>query len=206
MIRNYLKIAFRNLERHKAFSFINITGLAIGIASCLLLFTVVKYELSYDGFQPGYDQIYRVVTEEKKSDGTLYTPGVPFPALDALRIDIPEITAGALLSSNGSQVTVQGTKTKEVGIRKVLGASAGNIVYLSSKEFTILISIAFVIAAPLAYFMTSSWLLDFVYRIKPGVGVFVIAVFISIIISWITVGYNAIKVAVANPVEGLRTE
>ena len=65
MIKNYLKIAFRNLVRHKAFSIINITGLAIGIASCLLLFTVVKYELSYDKFQPNYKQIYHVVTEDK---------------------------------------------------------------------------------------------------------------------------------------------
>ena len=60
MIKNYLKIAVRNLLRHKAFSFINITGLAIGIASCLLLFTVVKYELSYDKFQPNADRVYRI--------------------------------------------------------------------------------------------------------------------------------------------------
>ncbi len=109
MLKNYFKIALRNLKRHKAFSFINISGLAIGIASCLLLFTVVKYELSYDKFQPGHDKIYRVVTEDKNSDGTFYTPGIPFPALEAIRIDMPEITAGALLSSNGSQVTVLGT-------------------------------------------------------------------------------------------------
>ncbi|MEP6673697.1 MAG: ABC transporter permease [Ferruginibacter sp.] len=97
-------------------------------------------------------------------------------------------------------------KTKEVGIRKVLGASAGNIVYLFSKEFTILISIAFLIAAPLAYFMMNSWLQDFVYRIKLGVWVFVMAVFISVIIAWITVGYKAVKAAVANPVKSLRSE
>ncbi len=97
-------------------------------------------------------------------------------------------------------------KTKEVGIRKVLGASAANIVYLFSKEFTILISIAFVIAAPLAYFMMNNWLQDFVYRIQLGVGVFIIAVMISVIIAWITVGYKAVKAAVANPVKSLRTE
>ena len=106
MIKNYLKIAFRNLIRHKAFSIINIVGLAIGIASCLLLFTVVKYELSYDKFQPGYKQIYRVVTQDKTQDGLFYTPGVPFPTLDALRLDFPQITSGVLMANFGSQVTV----------------------------------------------------------------------------------------------------
>ncbi len=97
-------------------------------------------------------------------------------------------------------------KTKEVGIRKTLGASTGNIVYLFSKEFTILIGIAFFIAAPVAFFMMRSWLQDFVYRIQIGAGVFILAILLSIIIAWITVGYKAIKAAVANPVKSLRTE
>ena len=108
MIKNYFKIALRNLLRHKAFSVINITGLAIGVASCLLLFTVVKYELSYDTFQPAYHQIYHVVTKDKFSDDVTYTPGIPFPALEALRLDFPQIISGALLANYGSQVTVLG--------------------------------------------------------------------------------------------------
>ena len=108
MLKNYLKIALRNLVRHKAFSFINIAGLAIGIASCLLVFTVVKYELSYNSFQPNYKQVYHVVTQDKNSEETTYQPGVPFPLLDALRIDMPEITVGSLQASFGSQVTVLG--------------------------------------------------------------------------------------------------
>ena len=62
MIKNYFKIAWRNLVRHKAYSVINIAGLAVGIAASLLIFIVVKYELSYDRFQENYDRIYRVVT------------------------------------------------------------------------------------------------------------------------------------------------
>ncbi|MEP6948895.1 MAG: ABC transporter permease [Ginsengibacter sp.] len=106
MIKNYFKIAFRNLLKHKSFSVINITGLAIGVASCLLLFTIVKYELSYDTFQPSYQQIYQVVTEDKYSDDITRTAGIPFPALAALRLDFPQITTGALFASQGSQVTV----------------------------------------------------------------------------------------------------
>jgi putative ABC transport system permease protein len=97
-------------------------------------------------------------------------------------------------------------KTKEVGIRKVLGASVTNIIYLFSKEFTILIIIAFVLAAPLAYYMMSKWLNNFAFRINIGVLVFVVAIVTSVIISWITVGYKSIQAAVANPVKSLRTE
>ena len=109
MIKNYLKIALRNLVRHKAFSVINIAGLAIGIASCLLLFTVVKYELSYDTFQSNYNRIYHVVTQDKYSNGITFNSGIPIPALKALRIDFPQITTGFMFSSSGSQVTVIGT-------------------------------------------------------------------------------------------------
>ena len=97
-------------------------------------------------------------------------------------------------------------RTKEVGIRKVLGATVGNIVYLLSKEFSLLIIIAFVIAAPIAYYIMKKWLQDYSYRIDLGASVFLFAVIGSIIIAWITVGYRAIKAAMANPVDSLRTE
>ncbi len=106
MIKNYLKITFRNLIRHKAFSVINVTGLAIGIASCLLIFTVVNYELSYDKFQPSYKRIYHVVTQDKFSDGITYNPGISAAALDALRLQMPQVLFGCIYSSYGSQVTV----------------------------------------------------------------------------------------------------
>ena len=97
-------------------------------------------------------------------------------------------------------------RTKEVGIRKVLGASAGNIVYLFSKEFTILIGVAFLIAAPLAYYLMHQWLNNFTFRIDLGLGFFILAIIGSILIAWITVGYKAIRAALANPVKSLRTE
>jgi putative ABC transport system permease protein len=97
-------------------------------------------------------------------------------------------------------------RTKEVGIRKTLGASVGNIVYLFSKEFTLLIVVAFVIAAPLAWYFMQQWLQGFTYRIKPGAGIFVLTISLSIIIAWLTVGYKAITAALVNPVKSLKSE
>ncbi|MEP6926766.1 MAG: ABC transporter permease, partial [Ginsengibacter sp.] len=103
-----MKIALRNLLRNKAYAAINISGLAVGIASCILLFIIIRYELSYDKFQPASQNIYRVVTQDKFSDGISYGAGTPFPVPDALRVDIPQITTGVLYASYGSQVTVTG--------------------------------------------------------------------------------------------------
>ena len=97
-------------------------------------------------------------------------------------------------------------RTKEVGIRKVLGASARNIVYLLSKEFTLLIIIAFVISAPYCLVYNASMAANYTYRIPLGASIFVLAIISSVVIAWITVGHRAIKAAMANPVKSLRTE
>jgi putative ABC transport system permease protein len=95
---------------------------------------------------------------------------------------------------------------KEVGIRKVLGASAGNIVYLFLREFIVLISIAFAIAAPVAVYFMHQWLQDYVYRISLGWWIFLIGGLTSVIIALTTASFQAIKAAIANPVKSLRTE
>lgn len=97
-------------------------------------------------------------------------------------------------------------RTKEVGIRKVLGATPANIVFLLSREFTLLILIAFLIAGPIAYLVMHKWLQNYSYRIELGASLFLIAMVGSMLIAWITVGYRAIHAAMANPVNSLRTE
>jgi putative ABC transport system permease protein len=116
MFKNYCITAYRNLVRNKRFGLINISGLAIGIASSILIFVVVHYELSYDTFQPGYQDIYQVAMENKSPDGTTYTPGTPYPTLDVLKSTFPQMTTGVLYAGSGSQLTVvaaDGTPSKE---------------------------------------------------------------------------------------------
>jgi putative ABC transport system permease protein len=97
-------------------------------------------------------------------------------------------------------------RTKEIGVRKVLGASVSNIVFLLSKDLVKLILIAFVIAIPLSWYIMDNWLSDFAYHIEIGVGVFVIAGASALLISWITVSYQSIRAAIVNPIKSLRSE
>ncbi|TWW00719.1 ABC transporter permease [Chitinophaga pinensis] len=97
-------------------------------------------------------------------------------------------------------------RKKEIGIRKVLGADVLTIVMLMSREFTLLITLAFVIATPLAWYFMNDWLQQFSFRMEIGAGVFVITLLFSLVIAWLTVGHSAIKAALADPVKSLRTE
>ena len=97
-------------------------------------------------------------------------------------------------------------RIREVGIRKVLGASVSSVVYLFSKEFIVLITIAFIIASPVAWYFMDKWLQDYVYRINISWWIFIVGGISSIIIALITVSFQAIKAALANPVKSLKTE
>ena len=97
-------------------------------------------------------------------------------------------------------------RVKEIGIRKVLGASITNIVALISVDFLKLVFIAFMIAAPVSWLIMDKWLQNFAYRINIGLGVFTTAAPIAIIIALFAVSFQSIKAAVANPVKSLRTE
>ena len=112
----------------------------------------------------------------------------------------------ACLGLFGLSIFVVERKVKEIGIRKVLGASVAGIVSLLSTDFLKLVLIAFLIASPLAWYFMNKWLEDFAYRININWTVFVLAGITAMLIALITVSFQAIRAAIANPVKSLRTE
>ncbi len=106
----------------------------------------------------------------------------------------------------GLATFVANQKTKEIGVRKVLGASVTSIVMMFSKEFVLLIFIGFALAAPFAWLVMSSYLSDFEYRIELGPGIFLFGLALTLLIAVLTVGYRSFKAAVINPVKALRYE
>jgi ABC-type antimicrobial peptide transport system permease subunit len=96
--------------------------------------------------------------------------------------------------------------TKEIGVRKVLGASIGNILYLFVKEFTMLVTFSYLLAAPLGYYVMQRWLNNFAYREDLGFGVFILAITLSLLIAFLTVGYKSLKASLINPITAIRTD
>lgn len=97
-------------------------------------------------------------------------------------------------------------RRKEIGIRKVFGASVGSLVMMLSKEFSWLVVIGFAFAVPIAYYMMNIWLADFIYRIDIGVGPFILAGLLALVIAWLTASFQSARAAVENPIKSLRYE
>jgi len=112
----------------------------------------------------------------------------------------------ALFGLFGLTIFVIQRKTKEIGIRKVLGASMSNIVALLSGDFLKLVFLAFIIAAPLAWYFVNNWLDNFAYRMDVQWWVFLLVGMIALFITFFTVGIQAIRASISNPVESIRTE
>ncbi len=106
----------------------------------------------------------------------------------------------------GLMTFIVAQRTKEIGIRKVLGASVMNITTMLSKDFLKLVIIAIVVASPVAWYFMNHWLQDFAYRINIGLYIFLITGIAAILIAFITISFQSIKAALANPVKSLRTE
>src|SRR5258705_420343 len=104
MIKNYFKTAFRNLLRRKNYTIINIAGLAAGIAICLVIFIVIRYEMSFDDYHKKKDRIYRVLTEYHHADSPdiFYGKGVPSPLPLALKTNFPQVEKVATVYSEGN--------------------------------------------------------------------------------------------------------
>jgi ABC-type antimicrobial peptide transport system permease subunit len=97
-------------------------------------------------------------------------------------------------------------RRKEIGVRKVLGASVSSIVSLLSKDFLKLVILSMALASPIAWYFMSNWLNEFAFRINFSLWIFLLAGSIALFIAFITVSFQAIKAAIANPVKSLRAE
>lgn len=112
----------------------------------------------------------------------------------------------ACLGLLGLSMFTASARTKEIGIRRVLGATVAGTVTMLSADFLKLVLLAIVVASPIAYYFMHYWLQSFAYRINISSWVFIIAGITAIIIALVTVSFQAIKAAIANPVKSLRTE
>jgi putative ABC transport system permease protein len=163
--------------------------------------TITAVKAKYDAFFPGNFFDYYFLDEKfnrQYSDDQLF--GKVFAIFAGFAIFI------ACLGLLGLSLFSTMQRTKEIGVRKVLGASVKNIVMLLSKDFVRLVLIAFILASPAAYFIMHSWLQDFAYRVDISMWVFIIAGLLSVSIALGTISFQAIRAAVANPVKSLRSE
>jgi len=151
---------------------------------------VPERPFSYKFLDDDYDAMYR---SEQRTAGVFTT----FSALAIMLacLGLFAVTAYAVVQ-----------RTKEIGIRKVLGATIPNIITLISKDFLGLVVIATIIASPIAWFMAHSWLEDFAYRINIQWWIFIVAGAASLLVAAVTVSIQAIKAALANPVKSLKSE
>jgi putative ABC transport system permease protein len=158
-------------------------------------------ENTINEFIPGYPLEYQFLDEEIDSlYKTEQLTGKIIIYITLLALFISCLGLFGLASFTAEQ------RTKEIGIRKVLGASVSGIVVLLSREFTKWVALASIIAWPIAYFAMTKWLQNFVYRTSIGWWTFILAGGLALVIALSTVSYQAIKAALANPVDSLRYE
>jgi putative ABC transport system permease protein len=163
--------------------------------------TIASIRKKYDDFFPG--NLFDYYFLDEKFNGQY--------ANDQLFGKVFSLFAGfaifiACLGLLGLSLFATAQRTKEIGVRKVLGASISNILVLLSKDFIKLVLIASVIAFPVAWWIMHKWLQDFAYRINISWWIFLGAALLSIIIALGTISFQAFRAAVANPVRSLRTE
>ncbi len=155
----------------------------------------------FDRYNPAFPFVYRFAdTEYAKKFNYEELVGNLAAIIAVIAIFISCLGLFGLASFTAEQ------RIKEIGVRKVLGASVLNLWQLLSKDFVKLVLISCVIAVPVAYYFMNEWLKDYQYKINIGVGVFVMVIGLSIIITLVTVSFQAIRAATANPTKSLRTE
>jgi len=163
--------------------------------------TIAAIKKTYDDFFPGNYFGYSFLDEDyNKQYANDQLFGKAFSIFSGFAIVI------ACLGLLGLSLFATAQRTKEIGVRKVLGASVGNIVGLLSKDFIVLVLIAFLIASPIAWLIMHQWLQDFAYRTNIEWWVFAVAGLLAAVIALATISAQAIKAAMANPVKSLRSE
>ena len=162
---------------------------------------IAKLTAMFNKYDPAYPYDYSFSDEDYASKFNLeMLIGKLAGVFAALAIFI------SCLGLFGLAAYVAERRTKEIGIRKVLGASVQQVWLLLSKDFIVLVLISCLIAAPISYYFLHNWLLNYDYRISIGAGVFVAGGLMALLITIITISFQAIKAAIANPVKSLRTE
>src|SRR5450631_1996344 len=106
MIKNYFTIAWRNITRHKAFTAINVLGLALGISACVIIYGITSYDLNFDTFHPGKERIYRIVGESRDKDGQTHFFNSIVTDVAGLQTDIPGFENKAAFYTYGADVSI----------------------------------------------------------------------------------------------------
>jgi putative ABC transport system permease protein len=175
--------------------------LALRIQSENIQSTIADLEKLWNQLSPQRPFLYTFLDESfnKQYQADLHF-GRLFSVFSGLAIFIACLGLFGLASFTAEQ------RTKEIGIRKVLGASAFSIVTLLSKDFFRLVLLSILLATPVSWYLMNRWLDDFAYRVAINPGIFVVAGLLALFIALLTVSYQAIKAAIANPVKSLRNE
>ena len=217
----------------KKFAILDLQGTIIGVVNDFHT-SSLKEKIKPGLFYYGYPGNYTVYSKTTGRDATKaiaaaekvwkkYSPGYPFEyhflddAVNDLYFSDQRIgqlfnvfAAVAIFISClglfGLAAYTAERRTKEIGIRKVLGASVSNVIALLSKDFLKLVLVAVIIASPIAWYAMNKWLQNFSYRITISWQVFALTAFLAVFIALLTISFQAIKAAIANPVKSLRTE
>jgi ABC-type antimicrobial peptide transport system permease subunit len=155
----------------------------------------------FSKYSPAYPYTYRFVDDDyNRKFGQEVLVGKLAGIFAGLAIFI------SCLGLFGLAAYIAEQRTKEIGVRKVLGATVGQLWFLLSKDFVLLVLVSCVIASPIAFYFLHGWLQKYDYRVTVGPGVFIISAITAIVITLITISFQAIKAAIANPVKSLRSE